>query len=116
MRRAVLLAVPASLVLAAPALAHVEVDKTSPGRGKTVKRPTVATVTFTGPIRTGTLRVSGPGGAASVDAGGRDPRKVTRLLVELKSGLRTGTYTAKWTITAGDGHKEKGAFKFRVKR
>lgn len=118
MRRvAILAATLVPLATAAPAWAHVEVDRTTPGKGRTVERPESATVTFTGPIRKGTLRVTGPGGkAASVDAGARDPRDVTRLLVELRSGLKAGTYKASWSIVAGDGHAEKGSFTFRVKR
>ena len=59
---------------------------------KTVK------VTFTGTIRSGTLKVYGPrGGKVSNGNGGRDPRNIRRLTVGLKSGLKVGKYTARWT-------------------
>jgi methionine-rich copper-binding protein CopC len=73
-------------------------------------------VTFAGPLRSGTLRVAGPGGAAaSVGRGGRDPRNVNRLLVGLKGSLRAGSYKASWTIVAADDHRQKGSFQFKLK-
>lgn len=107
----------ASLTLATPALAHVTVEKTSPKKSATVKGPAAASVTFSGPIKKGTLKVVGPGKrVVSVGTGARDPRNVTRVLVELRSSLKSGTYKATWKITAGDGHKESGSFTFKVKR
>ena len=62
---AVLLA--AAVVTTAVALAHVDVDKTSPRRGGTAKTSLSAvSVTFEGPLRRGTLRVTGPGRQASI--------------------------------------------------
>jgi methionine-rich copper-binding protein CopC len=103
---------------ATTASAHTEVKSTSPASGTTVKTSiTRVTVTFTGPLEGGTLRVTGPDGkAASVSNGGRDPRKISRLLVGLKRSLKAGSYTASWTILAADGHKQKGAFRFKLKR
>ncbi len=109
-------------VLLAPgapvALGHTEVKSTSPARGTTAKTSIArATVTFDGPIRRGTLRVVGPGGhVASVGSGGRDPRRITRLLVGLKPSLRPGSYRASWTIVAADGHHQRGSFRFRLAR
>ena len=75
------------------------------------------TVTFTGPLRRGTVRVVGPGSkVVSVGKGGRDPRNIKRLLVPLKGSLKAGSYKASWTIVAADGHAQKGSFSFRLKR
>ena len=75
------------------------------------------TVTFTGPLRRGTVRVVGPGSkVVSVGKGGRDPRNISRLLVGLKGSLKAGSYKASWTILAADGHNQKGSFQFRLKR
>jgi methionine-rich copper-binding protein CopC len=106
-----------SAVTAATAFAHVEVKSTYPGKGKTVsKNVSSVSVTFSGAIRKGTLKVTGPGGkAASNGSGGRDPRKVSRLRTSMKSGLSAGTYKAKWTMTAADGHTQSGTFTFKVK-
>jgi len=117
-RRFALLAVvpAASLALAGPALAHTEVKSTSPARGSTAGTGIrSATVTFTGPIQRGTLRVTGPGKVVvSVGSGGRDPRKVTRLRVGLKRSLKAGRYKARWNMVAADGHHQHGSFRFRI--
>lgn len=104
---------------AAPiAAAHTEVASTSPASGATAKTSiSKVTVTFTGPITRGTLRVAGPRGTvASVGRGARDPRNVKRLAVGLKRSLKAGSYKASWTIVAADGHAQKGSFRFTLKR
>jgi len=110
----------AALVLggAAVAFAHTEVRSTSPAIGGTAKTSvTKVTVTFTGPLRRGTLRVAGPGGkVVSAGSGARDPRNVNRLLVGLRGSLKPGSYKASWTIVAADGHNQKGSFQFKLKR
>ena len=114
------IALVAALVLAfgaTAAWAHVTVTSTSPGQGTTVKK-TLKTVkvTFSGTIRSGTLKVYGPrGGKVSNGTGGRDPRNIKRLTVGLKSGLKVGKYTAKWTIVAADGHEKSGSLLFKLK-
>ena len=106
-----------SAVAAATAFAHTEVTSTYPGKGKTVsKRVSTVSVTFNQQIRSGSIRVTGPGGSTySSGSGGRDPRNVKRLRVGLKSSKRTGSYKASWTIKAVDGHTQRGSFSFRVK-
>lgn len=108
----------ACTVAVAPAFAHVNVKKTSPGKGKTVSSSIrSASVTFTGPIRSGTLKVVGPGNrTVSIGKGARDPRNVSRVLVGLKSGLKAGSYKASWTEIAADGHSKRGSFTFKVRR
>lgn len=103
---------------AATALAHTKVASMSPKAGSTA-RTTVdrVTVTFNGLLRRGTLRVVGPGSkVVSIGTGGRDPRNVKRLLVPLRRSLRAGSYKASWTILAADGHRQKGSFRFRLRR
>ncbi|MDX6410413.1 MAG: copper resistance protein [Gaiellaceae bacterium] len=97
--------------------AHTEVRSTSPASGTTVKTSiTRVTVTFSAPLRRGTLRVVGAGGkVVSAGGGGRDPRNTSRLLVGLKGGLKPGSYRAKWTAVAADGHRQNGAFGFRLR-
>jgi methionine-rich copper-binding protein CopC len=110
-RFALLAAMPAVTlaVTAGAAFAHTEVKSTSPAKGGTAKTSIrTVTVTFNGPIRSGTLRVTGPGGSVvSVGSGGRDPRKITRL---------AGRYRARWTIVAADGHDQRGSFTFRLRK
>ncbi len=112
------LAAAALAVAAGTALAHTKVTSTSPAKGKTAKTSIDrVTVTFSGPLRRGTVRVVGPGSkVVSVGKGGRDPRNIKRLLVPLKDSLKAGSYKASWTIVAADGHDQKGSFTFRLKR
>ena len=107
----------ASLALAPAALAHVELEKTSPKAHSTVKAPSAVRMTFSGPLRTASLTVTGPGGkVASSGRGGRDPRNINRAVVSLKSGLAAGKYTVKAKVTSADGHKETFTFWFKIKR
>ncbi len=106
-----------SAVAAATAFAHTEVRSTYPGKGKTVsKNVRTVSVTFNQQIRSGTIKVTGPGGSTySSGSGGRDPRNVKRLRVSLKSSKRAGSYKASWSIKAVDGHTQRGTFSFKVK-
>ena len=100
------------------AFGHTEVRSTSPASGATAKTTiTSASVTFTGEVKSGTLRVTGPGGkVVSIGAGGRDPRNPKRLLAGLKGSLKAGSYTASWKIAARDGHSQHGSFRFTLRR
>lgn len=107
----------ALLAVAAPALGHSRLVRTSPAAGSTA-RPSLAavTVTFGGPLRSGTVTVVGPGRKVfSKGRGGSDPRDITRLLVGLRP-LKPGGYTVVWTSVAADGHGQRGTFAFRVAR
>ncbi len=107
----------ASATLAPAALAHVELKSSTPKAKSTVKAPSSVRITFTGPIRSGSVSVKGPGGStASSGKGGRDPRNINRLAVPLKSGLKTGKYTVKATLVAADGHHQTISFWFKIKR
>lgn len=119
MRRGLLTLLAVALVMsvtAAVATAHVRVSGTSPsGTAKTSVR--TAKVSFTGPIRRGSMRVRGPGGkTVSRGSGGRDPRNIRRLAVGLRGGLKSGRYKVTWRIVASDGHRQSGSFRFRLKR
>jgi copper resistance protein C len=107
----------ATAAFGAPAaLAHVELKSTTPKAKSTVSAPSAVRLTFTGPIRSGTASVKGPGGkTASSGKGGRDPRNINRLLVTMRSGLKAGKYTVKASVVAADGHKETFTFWFKIK-
>src|SRR3954466_12617775 len=106
-----------SAVATATAFAHESVKSTSPGKGKTASTHTSSvTVTFNGQIRSGSIKVTRPGGkTVSSGSGGRDPRNVKRLRVPLKSGLKAGSYKATWKIVASDGDNQSGSFTFKLK-
>jgi methionine-rich copper-binding protein CopC len=116
-RRTAALASALALGGAAIASAHTDVRSTSPANGAAAKTTLArVTVTFTGSLSSGTLRVAGPGGKpASLSNGGRDPRNTSRLLVGLRGSLKPGSYTATWSIVAADGHRQKGSFRFKLK-
>ena len=104
--------------MSVPAAAHVKVKKRAPKKGgtacTTVKN---ASVTFSGPILSGTLKVTrlSNGKKVSKGSGGRDPNNITKLKVGLKKGkLKPGTYRANWNIVAGDGDAQKGKWKFSL--
>jgi copper resistance protein C len=103
---------------AATALAHTDVSSTKPKRGSKAKTSIkFVTVTFDQQIRRGTISVTGPNrSVASIGKGARDPRNVKRLLVPLKKPLSPGSYRARWSVVAADGHKQKGSFRFRLRR
>jgi copper resistance protein C len=106
------------LVLSVPsAFAHVTLVSTSP-REKSVRTHAPASVSmlFSGPLRSGALKVVGSRGrTASKGRGGRDPRNINRLLVALKSGLKTGRYTAHGSTVSADGHKQTWTFSFTIR-
>lgn len=113
-----LIAVMLALVAAPIASAHQRVIATTPARNSTVKTSVRAvTVTFSGThVKSGTIKVTGPRGVVySVGRGGRDPRKLTRIAVPLKTGLPVGRFTVAWTIVAADGHALRGSWLFNTR-
>jgi methionine-rich copper-binding protein CopC len=95
--------------------AHTTVSKVRPS-GSAPSSIRSVSVSFTGVIRGGSIRVfSSSGRIASKGSGGRDPRDATRLMVPLKKGLARGGYAARWKIVAADGHTQSGSFRFRLR-
>ena len=106
-------------LVAAPASAHVSVVKRSPGKGDTA--PTSLDrvwVKFSGPLRSGTLKVfkASNGKKVSRGSGRVDPRNARRLICSLKGGKGPGGYIAKWTLVGADGHSQRGSWRFRLVR
>jgi methionine-rich copper-binding protein CopC len=111
------IAVVAATLAATVALAHVDVKSRSPSKGGTASTSIGSvSVTFKGPVRSGGIRVVGPGGrVVSSGNGGRDPRNVTRVKVGLKGSKRAGLYRARYSIVAADGHRQRGSWRFRLR-
>jgi methionine-rich copper-binding protein CopC len=103
---------------ATTAFAHVQLESSNPkDKAKLDHAPSSVSLTFSGPIRSGTLKVTGPGGKkVSVGKGGRDPRNIDRLLVALKSGLKAGSYKSSASVIAADGHHETWTLKFTIRK
>jgi copper resistance protein C len=103
-------------VPAAPALAHTQLERTSPAKNARVS-DSLRTVrlTFSQQIRGGSVRVIDPRDRDVATSSGRDPRNVTRLRAVLRRGLRSGRYTVRWTLRAADGHTQRGSYSFRIR-
>ena len=101
---------------AVSASAHVNLVSTSPkAKSSRSSSPTSVSMTFSGPLRSGTLVVvNASGKTVSSGKGGRDPRNINRLLVSVH-GLKAGKYTAKGSTVSADGHSQAWSFWFRVK-
>jgi len=107
-----------ALACAATASAHVMLESTSPARSSHRSHaPAAVSMTFSGPIRSGKMTVTGPGGkTASAGKGGRDPRNIDRLLVQLKHGLKAGRYTVHASTIAADSHHQTWKWSFTVRK
>ena len=108
------LAVLASIVPAAPALAHAKLMSSSPSAGQTVAAPAAVTLDFDDVVQLPprAVQVTGPGGAVAVRASRPDSKT---LEGSLPRHLRAGRYAVRWRILADDGHIESGAFAFTVR-
>jgi methionine-rich copper-binding protein CopC len=112
----VLVAIVVAGLAATVALAHVDVKSRSPGKGASASKSIGSvSVTFDGPLRRGSLRVIGPGGRVVSTSSGRDPRNITRVKASLTGSKRAGRYRARWSIVAGDGHRQRGSWRFRLR-
>jgi methionine-rich copper-binding protein CopC len=102
---------------AVSASAHVTLVSTSPKSNGSVSRaPSSVSMTFSGPLRSGTLKVvDAKGRTVSSGKGGRDPRNIDRLLVSLKHGLKAGRYRVSGSTVSADGHPQTWSWSFRVR-
>lgn len=112
-----LVALAATAMAVTAAFAHVDVKSRSPSKGGSASTSIGSvSVTFEGPVRSGGIRVVGPGGrVVSSGRGARDPRNITRVRVGLKGSLRSGRYRARYRIVAADGHRQRGSWRFRLR-
>src|SRR3954451_9422003 len=113
-RLVVLLAV-AALAAPAGAAAHASAVRTVPNGGAVLdKAPRVVRVEFDDIVR------AAPGNAAVANADGSSvldgrPRAHGRVLtIPLRSGLKDGVYSVRWSIVSDDGHREQGVLAFGV--
>lgn len=106
----------AALLLIPSVSAHEKIVATKPsGSAKVGLRSVV--VSFSGPIRGGTLKVFNANGRkVSKGKGARDPRNVSRLRAAMKGGVGAGRYTARVRWVGADGHHQSSSFRFRLVR
>ncbi|MGB5953119.1 MAG: CopD family protein [Ornithinimicrobium sp.] len=104
------------LVAAAmPALAHTDLDNTTPADGAIVDQPVdEVRLTFTLPVTElgDGVSLRGPDGQVSADV--RSAQDGLVWIASVKEPLPAGTYTSQWTVAASDGHPLSGEFTFTV--
>lgn len=122
MRRAALTALVAALALAllvpAGALAHAQLEETTPQRGAVVKHePGAVVFRFDEPVEGnfGAVRVYDAAGARVDEGDAFHPNgEGPRLGVHLKPGLPDGSYTATYRVVSADGHIVSSGFVFSI--
>jgi methionine-rich copper-binding protein CopC len=103
-----------ALLLAVPALAHAELDSSTPRDGAELETPpaTIELVFTEGVVQAkSSIRLVGPDGEVGTARPARDGAKAMRLE---GLSLGPGAYTVKWTAGAADGHVERGTIAFTV--
>ncbi len=109
---------------AAPLLAHVKLDASTPAAGTAAKAPKAITLTFSQPVvpakaSAAIIMTAMPG---MKDHGEMAIRNFTlawsadgkTLTLTLKKPLPTGSYEVRWQAAAADGHAMSGTVGFEV--
>jgi copper transport protein len=117
MRRALLLALPAALLLPASAFAHAALLKTDPSASATLdKAPTHVALTYSEAVEPRFAIVSVTNAAGTQETDGPPARSATNpdeLAVPLRH-VSQGWYLVFWRVISTDGHPVRGAFTFAV--
>ena len=113
-----------ALAPAAPLLAHVKLDASSPAAGTAAKAPKAITLTFSQPVvqssaAANIVMTAMPG---MKDHGEMVIRNFTpewsadgkTLTLSLKKPLSAGSYEVRWQAAAADGHAMEGKVAFDV--
>lgn len=115
-RKTWLFALPLAVLLAffsaGPALAHTQLDDTTPGDGQQLASiPGAVSLTFSGDVLKlgAAVTVNGPDGAAKL---GAVKLKARTISWPITGGLANGKYTVRWRVTSADGHPINGKFGF----
>jgi copper transport protein len=105
-------------LLPAGALAHAQLERTSPGRDALVAtQPKLVTFTFGEPVTgtAGAVRVYDTKGDRVDDGDARHPGDDAKTFgVGLRPNLRDGTYTATYRVVSADSHVVTGGFSFSI--
>ena len=119
MRAAALAVAACATVGAGVALAHDEVEGTTPQRGAVLRNlPPKVSMTFgetIGKLNGVTITRNGKG--SFVKSSTIDPRNASRVVATLKrpgSRFRPGVWRVTWRVTGADGHKQTLTAGFRV--
>ncbi len=117
--RAAALAAVALAGTAGVAVAHDEVQRTTPARGATLQNlPPKVSMTFGETVgRLDRVTVTRNGRGDFVKSSGIDPRNAARVVAVLKrpgAKARKGQWKVTWRVTSADGHKQVLTAAFRV--
>ncbi len=118
--RAAALAAVALAGTAGVALAHDEIEGTTPARGAVLQNlPPKVSMTFGEAVgRLDKVTISRNGAGNFVKSAQIDPRNASRVVAVLKrpgGKARKGTWRVTWRITSADGHKQVLTAGFRVR-
>jgi methionine-rich copper-binding protein CopC len=118
--RAAALAVVALAGAAGAALAHDEVEGTTPARGAVLRDlPTKVSMTFGETVgRLDRVTITRNGTGNFVKAAGIDPRNAARVVATIRRPgvrFRKGLWKVTWRVTSADGHKQVLTAGFRVR-
>ena len=114
--RVVLITALLTVVVAAPAAAHVGVRSYSPKRGATVARTLERVkVTFKGKVTDGHLTVRSADGTKISIGQGKVVSGKRAVRARLKTGLKKGIYTASMSVLHNDGHVMNKSWTFKLK-
>jgi methionine-rich copper-binding protein CopC len=113
---AVAAALAIALVLPATAMAHAELEETSPADGVTVEgTPSEISATFSEAlVAEGSSLSFRAVGGEDLAEGGLDPDDPARLLIADVPDLAPGEYEVRWTVATDDGHVERDTWSFTV--
>jgi methionine-rich copper-binding protein CopC len=102
------------------AIAHDEVQGTTPARGAVLRNlPPKVSVTFGEPVgRLDRVTITRNGRGNFVKRAAIDPRNAARVVAVLKrpgGKARTGVWKVTWRVTSADGHRQVVTAGFRVR-
>src|SRR4051812_296148 len=100
---------------AAPAWGHAVPLHIEPPPGSAVETaPTAVFVTFDSPVHVGPRNAAVRNDGANILDGRPHIERGNRLVLPLKPGLSSGSYSVRWSIVSDDGHDEEGVLAFAV--
>jgi copper transport protein len=114
-KRIVVVLAVAALAAPATAAAHATLVRTTPADGAVLDRaPRVVRVEFDDRVHVASGNAVVANDTAKSVLGGRPHASGRTLLLPLRSGLKDGVYSVRWSIFSDDGHREEGILAFGV--
>ena len=112
-----LMALAAAVVLATSVQAHTKLEKSEPADGATVSRaPTMVHLFFNEKPDLKVSKVTLVGPSGNVELGPAHSMAEKDIMAAITGAVANGKYTVNWQTAGKDGHVQKGAFSFTVKK